>query len=283
MLKNQIAGASSRSAVSVRTSRSVVCQAAPASATAWTAWDGYMSKRGAAKQVTAAENKLLINIGEAVSKSSVGYKPKFSSGGAKDTFKVSHMAKIEVKEVAKDMRDKLEAIGATTLKETLGLDGELDYANITHTTTDISGALSLTGTIVQKGSDKTAVVVLVATETERTMSWSRLEGLIMHWASSSAPGGEWTKVPEGWTATPSKITDAGGAWECQFQKQTMSGQEVMYVLTMQIPLRGVLKSGGVVFVLKGTGLGNASERWLKDASTNQDFFLDLSKFPTTKV
>lgn len=40
-------------------------------------------------------------------------------------------------------------------------------------------------TIDGKGGNKDAVLVLVAAETERQMSWSRLESLIMHWAVSA--------------------------------------------------------------------------------------------------
>ncbi len=34
---------------------------------------------------------------------------------------------------------------------------------------------------VLTGSEKSAVLVFVTTETERQASWSRLEGLILHW------------------------------------------------------------------------------------------------------
>lgn len=61
-----------------------------------------------------------------------------------------------------------------------------------------------------QGADKSAVVVFVVTETERQASWSRLEGLILHWACGSAPGGAWAMPPEGWSAAPNKTRDAGG-------------------------------------------------------------------------
>ena len=92
----------------------------------------------------------------------------------------------------------------------------------------------------------------------------------------------------------------------------MGGQQQMYVLVMQLPLRGVLKSGGMVFVLKTATTSSQTEkcvpalpvhsgalprlilsacglralgmrrhaalwicarRWLKDAGTEKDFFL----------
>ncbi|GFH24005.1 uncharacterized protein HaLaN_21715 [Haematococcus lacustris] len=44
--------------------------------------------------------------------------------------------------------------------------------------------------------------------------------------------------PEGWSAAPALSNSTGSAWECTFEKQ--------------LPLRASLKSGGPVFVLKGT-------------------------------
>lgn len=41
----------------------------------------------------------------------------------------------------------------------------------------------------------------------------------------------------------------------------MEKQEQMYVLVMQLPLRGVLRSGGLVFVLKGTA--NSADRCVR--------------------
>jgi hypothetical protein len=47
-------------------------------------------------------------------------------------------------------------------------------------------AVQIAGVTVDgKGGNKDAVLVLVAAETERQMSWSRLESLIMHWAVSA--------------------------------------------------------------------------------------------------
>ena len=54
----------------------------------------------------------------------------------------------------------------------------------------------------------------------------------------------------------------------------------MYVLVMQMPLKGILKTGGVVFVLKATEGQNT--RWLKDSAKETDFFLDLQKLPIIK-
>ncbi len=52
---------------------------------------------------------------------------------------------------------------------------------------------------------------------------------------------------------------AGGAWQCQFEKQVVGSNESIYVLVLQLPLRGVLKSGGLVFVLKATA--NQADKW----------------------
>lgn len=40
-------------------------------------------------------------------------------------------------------------------------------------------------------------------------SWSRLEGLILHWGATDSAGGAWGLPPQGWAASPNKVTDAG--------------------------------------------------------------------------
>jgi hypothetical protein len=56
-----------------------------------------------------------------------------------------------------------------------------------------------------------ALVSLVVTETERQMTWSRLEGLLLHWAVSRTPPpkGEWELPPRGWRTLPDTTIDAG--------------------------------------------------------------------------
>ena len=54
-----------------------------------------------------------------------------------------------------------------------------------------------------------------------------------------------------------------------------------FVLPPQVPLRGILKSGGLVYVLKATAGQNT--RWLKDEATKKDFFLDTTRRPVIKV
>lgn len=44
-----------------------------------------------------------------------------------------------------------------------------------------------------------------------------------------------------------------------------------------MPLTGGLKSGGIQFVLKATAGQNT--RWLKDAATQKDFWLDVQSLP----
>lgn len=61
---------------------------------------------------------LCRDIGAAVAQSAVGYKPKFNvphdPHGA--VLKLQHMPKLPAKELPKDLHDKLETIGAATLK-----------------------------------------------------------------------------------------------------------------------------------------------------------------------
>lgn len=54
-----------------------------------------------------------------------------------------------------------------------------------------------------------ALVSIVATETEREASWSRLEGLLLHWACSEDSSSGWNLPPTGWSSS-TKATDAGG-------------------------------------------------------------------------
>lgn len=65
--------------------------------------------------------------------------------------------------------------------------------------------------ITPQDTGKEAVVAFVATETERQASWSRLEGLLLHWACAAEAGGAWSMPPSGWKALiPGKSADAGG-------------------------------------------------------------------------
>lgn len=252
-------------------------------ATAWTAWDEFMVTRGASRQADGKEQKNTQDIAAAISKSAVGYKPRFTVPAEPHaaSFKLQHVDRIQVKDLPKDLHDRMETIGLAALKTALGTDGELDFLDAAYTTTDIDAALAITGTTVQVGGEKSAVLAFVVCETERQASWSRLEGLILHWACGTAAGGPWSMPPDGWSASPKKTRDAGGAWQCQFEKQTVGNNEQMYVLLLQVPLKGVLKSGGLVFVIKGTL--NQADRWLKDAATDKDFFLDLQKLPISKM
>lgn len=68
---------------------------------------------------------------------------------------------------------------------------------------------SCTVHVPTQGSDRTAVIALVATETSRLASWSRLEGLLLHWAVSEGAGATWNSPPAGWSAAPAKGRDAG--------------------------------------------------------------------------
>ena len=49
-------------------------------------------------------------------------------------------------------------------------------------------------------------------------------------------------------------------------------------MATQVPLVGPLATGGLTFVLKSDS-GNQDTRWLKDAQTKKDFYLDLKAFP----
>ena len=52
---------------------------------------------------------------------------------------------------------------------------------------------------------------VVVTETESLMTWSRLEGLLLHWAVSrkGPPAERWELPPRGWKTLPESTVDAG--------------------------------------------------------------------------
>lgn len=258
-------------------------------ATTWDSWTGYITKhRGdsAGAKKTREESSYSTELAAAISSSAASFKPKFSTPTEThqcSDFKLSRVEQINGSDLPKDLHEKLEAIGVLQLKAALGVD-KAEAGNISFTTTDVDAAVSVSGVILQQGLDKTAVVSLVATETQREASWSRLEGLILHWACSDSAGGAWALPPQGWKSSPDNAVDAGGAWQCTFEKQMIGGgarNEFYYVLLLQLPLKGVLKSGGITFVLKATAGQNT--RWLKDDSTQKDFFLDLTRLPVMKA
>ncbi|EFJ51717.1 hypothetical protein VOLCADRAFT_103349 [Volvox carteri f. nagariensis] len=274
--------------------RGVACSAT----TAWDSWTSYISKHRA-DSASAPASKSELDYGREIAaaiRSSAGsFKSKYatgetnvpSSGGAAgiSDFKLSHVGDINLNELPRDLHERLEALASVQLKQALGKpNADLDAASISFTTTDVDAALCVSGVTLQQGLDKTALIAFVATETERQASWSRLEGLILHWGATDAAGGAWGLPPQGWAASPNKVVDAGGAWQCSFEKQQMSGPEgnsAVYVLLLQVPLRGILKAGGLVFVLKATAGQNT--RWLKDEATKKDFFLDTTRFPVIKA
>ncbi|KXZ48456.1 hypothetical protein GPECTOR_27g626 [Gonium pectorale] len=279
--------------------------AAAAATTAWDSWSSYISKHrtdSAGAPTSKAEADWGREIAKSISSTATSFKPKYvhsgsgggSAGssydggngtGAVPDFKLSHVGSININDLPRDLHERLEALASLQLKQALAKpDDELDAASISFTTTDVDGALCVSGVTLQQGLDKTALIAFVATETERQASWSRLEGLILHWGATDAAGGAWGLPPQGWAAQPNKVVDAGGAWQCGFEKQNVSGPEgnsAVYVLLLQVPLRGILKAGGLVFVLKATAGQNT--RWLKDEATKKDFFLDTTRFPVIKV
>lgn len=90
---------------------------------------------------------------------------------------------------------------------------------------------------------------IVACETERQMTWSRLEGLLFHWAVSQKAGAKWELPPRGFKTLPENTVDAGGAWQSQFEKHPLPqpegvvGPEPMYTMMLIVPLEGSLATG----------------------------------------
>lgn len=246
-----------------------------------------MQKRTDVKKPGPEEMKHFSAIGSAISKSSTTFTPKFVAGQSmqRENYKQVHVEKVPAVAMSADLHETLETMGMIQLKGAMGLpdSAPLDVATASFTTTDVNAGICATGCITQQGSEKKAFLAFVATETERQASWSRLEGLLLHWACSSSPGSGWAMPPQGWQPIlPKKSSDAGGAIQSPFEKASLSGsQQQLYVLVLSLPLSGILRSGGITFVLKASNAQNT--KWLKDAETNGDFFVDVHSLPYYKA
>ena len=71
-------------------------------------------------------------------------------------------------------------------------------------------------------------------------SWSRLEGLLLHWACTYSRGSAWAMPPSGWSAIPSKTADCGEraraghprvTHSCLFRDGTMKGSHMQHLLS----------------------------------------------------
>ena len=239
-----------------------------------------MKERKAVSQPSADEQKMFAAIGKSISSSVSGFKSKFSaSSTSSDQTKQIHVDKVVVAPLPADLHDKLETQALISLKNVIGLCDTcaLDAISTSSSTTDINAGICITGCITEEDNgEKTSHVAFVAMETERQASWSRLEGLLLHWACVPSKGGGWSMPPPGWSSTPPKSYDAGGAIQSPFVKEAQ-GQQSLYTVTLSLPLSGILRSGGLAFVLKASDAQNT--KWLKDAGTDKDFFVDLSSFP----
>lgn len=245
---------------------------------AWQAWTECLPKWTSStfdipKPNTADAHELAAAIADAATT----YKPK-------PTLAVPTLD--ELPEVPKNLHKRLELVARVQLAAHLNQDlNALDATIVEYTTTDIAAACSIAGVTVKSGSSKTAMVSIVVTETERQMTWSRLEGLLLHWAVSrkAPPAEKWELPPRGWKTLPDTTVDAGGAWQTVLEKHPLpmpdgtAGPAPMYTMLMSVPLEGPLAEGGLIFVLKSGSTGQ-NTKWLKDASTKSDFYCDLQKF-----
>jgi len=204
----------------------------------------------------------------------------------KPTLKVPSLD--DLPEVPKNLHKRLELVARVQLAHYLDVGLSEVPATITeYTTTDIAAACSVAGVKLVKGGKKTALLSLVVTETERQMTWSRLEGLLLHWAVSrkAPPAEKWELPPRGWKTLPDTTVDAGGAWQTTLEKHPLPepdgalGPQPMYTMLAALPMDGPLAEGGLIFVLKSGSTGQ-NTKWLKDAGTKSDFFLDVQAFNT---
>lgn len=249
--------------------------------TAWQAWSDCLPKWTSSTTGLPAVNTADRSaLAAAVAKAASGYKPK-------PTLKVPSLD--ELPEVPKNLHKRLELVARVQLAAYLETDlAALETTNIEYTTTDIAAACSIAGVVVKSGKNRTALASIVVTETERQMTWSRLEGLLLHWAVSrkAPPAEKWELPPRGWKTLPDTTVDAGGAWQTVLEKHPLpmpdgtAGPAPMYTMMLSVPLEGPLaESGGIIFVLKSGSTGQ-NTKWLKDASTKSDFFCDLQTFRT---
>lgn len=259
----------------------VMCSA---TATTWDSWSTYLTKARNGAKAPTADEKVFSQMAVEVAKAAKTFKPRFGGGTAGTTVEVKKPAVARVKvasTVSSDLQKRLDKIGRQRLKDVVGVSADSAETH-SFTTTEVGAALSVTAMIVEKGGEKSAAIVFLTTESERGVTWSRLEGLILHWAAADQPGGAWTMPASGWTAHPNKGSDAGGAWNSGFEKSALEGgNDTAYSLVLQLPLKGALKSSGLTYVLKAAEGQNT--RWLKDASGDEDFFLDIQALPVVKA
>eukprot|EP00877_Chromochloris_zofingiensis_P000574 jgi/Chrzof1/10517/Cz05g01210.t1 len=245
-------------------------------ATAWDAWTQtlpqWSSSHTAASPKSPSDSSALA---AAVKSAAINYKPRVQP-------KLSVPTLDDLEDVPKNLHQRLELIALVQLQNFLE-DTSIKPTVVEYTTTDIAAAVSVAGVIVEGRKGRQAVMSIVACETERQMTWSRLEGLLFHWAVSQKAGAKWELPPRGFKTLPENTVDAGGAWQSQFEKHPLPqpegvvGPEPMYTMMLIVPLEGSLATGGLTFVLK-SGSTSQPTRWLKDDSTGKDFFLDLQKF-----
>lgn len=258
--------------------RGGVAAGAAASGSAWAAWESCLPQwTSSTKNQPAVNTADRSALAAAVKQAATSYKPK-------PTLKVPSLD--DLPEVPKNLHKRLELVARVQLAHylELGLD-EVPATIEEATTTDIAAACSVAGVVVKRGGSRKAVLSLVVTETERQMTWSRLEGLLLHWAVSrkAPPAEKWELPPRGWVTLPDTTVDAGGAWQTVLEKHPLPepdgglGPQPMYTMLMALPLEGPLAEGGLIFVLKSGSTGQ-NTRWLKSAASKADFFIDLAAF-----
>lgn len=269
-----------RTASNEHTKSRQVSAGAASSATAWQAWtDALPQWKSSTLNLPAVNTADRTALAAAVKEAATKYKPK-------PTLIVPSLD--DLPEVPKNLHKRLELVARVQLAAYLDVGLSDVPATISeYTTTDIAAACSAAGVKVKEGGKTMALVSLVVTETERQMTWSRLDGLLLHWAVSrkAPPAEKWELPPRGWKTLPDTTVDAGGAWQTSLERHPLpqpdgsQGPQPMYTMIAALPLEGPLAEGGIIFVLKSGSTGQ-NTKWLKDASTSKDFFLDLQSLKT---
>lgn len=177
-----------------------------ATATTWQAWEAVLPewKSHKPEAAIAANADDRGKLAAAVGSAARTYKPPPTLG-------VPSLDDLGA-DVPRNLHERLALVARLQLQEYLqDASGAVARPTVAEfTTTDVTAALSVAGVIVTEKGKRTAIASLVACETERQMTWSRLEGLKFHWACASSPKGHWELPPRGWKTLPD--TTGGQVW-----------------------------------------------------------------------
>lgn len=171
-----------------------------------------------------------------------------------------------------------DLIAECQLRKFIGLAGSRDL-QVAKVVTGVKGAdasLAVCGTLIEVDQHKHAVLAVVVKENSNAM---KLPDLFLHWATCKQEGSAWFPPPAGCTQYPAKlITDMPGcgAWRTPFAVHSSPDGKSLHVAMLHVPVDGVLRSGGLTFVL------NSGKHWMHNPNSGRDWFIPISgRLPST--